>query len=364
MDVNAKTSEGETALGFATLRGRTPIVDLLLEAGATADAPAGPARGDAGAGRVGPRRDRADRAAAAKDRRCVSQEVGLRVVPQQHVDGDDRGRGPPDNGIQVDEEMARESLKTVAKFIDAWRDRALQGVGIPGDMDTVSYILLGLGAEKYSADAATDAMAYFLKRTQAPTGQWRILAHRPPLESSDIQVTAASMRALQLYAPKRVRAEYDKAVHLAAGWLANATPVTTEERAFQLLGLRWSGASRETMQTAGRALVAEQRADGGWSQLASLTSDAYTTGQALVALAESGVVATTHPVYKRGVQFLLSTQFEDGSWFVKSRAIALQPLFEIGFPHGRDQWISAAGTNWATLALTRAYVKGSRAAAP
>jgi hypothetical protein len=51
------------------------------------------------------------------------------------------------------------------------------------------------------------------------------------------------------------------------------------------------------MQKAGAALVAEQRADGGWSQLRSLTSDAYATGQALVALAESGILATrTRPV--------------------------------------------------------------------
>jgi hypothetical protein len=44
-------------------------------------------------------------------------------------------------GIAVDEGTARASLKTIGTFIDAWRDRALQGVGIPGDADTVSYIL-------------------------------------------------------------------------------------------------------------------------------------------------------------------------------------------------------------------------------
>ena len=59
------------------------------------------------------------------------------------------------------------------------------------------------------------------------------------------------------------------------------------------------------------------------------------------------------------MQFLLNTQFADGSWFVKTRAIPLQPPLEIGFPHGRDQWISAAGTNWATMALARAYSKPS-----
>jgi len=50
----------------------------------------------------------------------------------------------------------------------------------------------------------------------------------------------------------------------------------------------------------------------------------------------------------------LSTQLEDGSWFVKSRAMAFQPYFDAGFPHGFDQWISTAGTNWTTMALSLA----------
>ena len=82
-----------------------------------------------------------------------------------------------------------------------------------------------------------------------------------------------------------------------------------------------------------------------------MTSDAYATGQALVALREAGAIAVTDPAYKRGVEYLLSTQLEDGSWYVRSRAIPFQPYFESGFPHGHDQWISAAATNWATTAL-------------
>jgi ankyrin repeat protein len=358
VDVNAKTPAGDTALSIARLRGQTPIVDLLLKAGAAdAPAPAGPAAKPAPAAsirvaieRTVPLLQKTD-SVFLKKSGCVSCHNNTLTAMTVAA-----ARG---KGISVDEEVARQNVKTIANFIDGWRDRAYQGVGIPGDMDTVSYILLGLSAERYPADAATDAMAYFLKRTQSPTGQWRILAHRPPLESNDIQVTAASMRALQLYGPKAARADYHKTVRLAADWLAKAAPRTTEERAFQLLGLGWSGTGKDTIQKAGRALVAEQRADGGWSQLPTLTSDAYATGQALVALAESGALATTDPAFRRGVQFLLNTQFEDGSWFVKTRAIALQPLFEIGFPHGRDQWISAAGTNWATMALARAYLKPS-----
>ena len=202
-------------------------------------------------------------------------------------------------------------------------------------------------------------MASFLLRQQSADGHWRPLAHRPPIESSDVQVTAGSMRAIQLYAPKAGRAAYDKAVERAAAWLAKAAPISNEDRAFQLLGLGWAGASHELVRRAAHALAAEQRADGGWAQLPSLTSDAYATGQALVALTESGTVKTFDAVYQRGVQFLLRTQFADGSWFVKSRAIPLQPHFESGFPFGRDQFISAAGTNWAARALALAYSKAS-----
>jgi hypothetical protein len=50
----------------------------------------------------------------------------------------------------------------------------------------------------------------------------------------------------------------------------------------------------------------------------------------------------------------LKTQRADGSWYVQSRAIAFQPYFETGFPYGKDQFISAAATNWATMALALA----------
>ena len=81
-------------------------------------------------------------------------------------------------------------------------------------------------------------------------------------------------------------------------------------------------------------------------------SDAYATGQALYALNVAGKMATTDPVYAKGVKFLLTTQATDGSWHVKTRSIWLQPYFESGFPYGHDQWISAAGTGWAVIALS------------
>ena len=84
-----------------------------------------------------------------------------------------------------------------------------------------------------------------------------------------------------------------------------------------------------------------------------MSSDAYATGQALHALVETGMLDVGDPVYRRGVQFLLQTQLADGSWFVRTRALPIQPLFNADFPHGADAFVSAAATNWAALALSR-----------
>jgi len=108
------------------------------------------------------------------------------------------------------------------------------------------------------------------------------------------------------------------------------------------------------MRARARELLAEQRPDGGWAQTPSLSSDAYATGQALVALQEARVLSRTDAATKRGIQFLLNSQLEDGSWLVKTRAVRIQPHYESGFPHGMDQFISAAGTNWASTALAMA----------
>jgi hypothetical protein len=96
-----------------------------------------------------------------------------------------------------------------------------------------------------------------------------------------------------------------------------------------------------------------QRADGGWGQRPTMGPDAYQTGQVLYALHASGVPATSG-AYQKGVQFLLRNQLEDGTWFVQSRAFAFQPYFETGFPHGTNQFISAAATSWAAMALAYA----------
>jgi squalene cyclase len=159
------------------------------------------------------------------------------------------------------------------------------------------------------------------------------------------------MRALQLYAPKAGRGNYDRAFQLAASWLAKARAFTNEDRAWHLAGLAWAGTDTAATRKAMNEVLATQRPDGGWSDLPTTQSTAYATGKILVALQLAGMPVSDLS-YKRGLKFLLSTQQEDGSWYVKTRALAFQPWFDAGFPHGYDQWISAAATSWAAMALT------------
>jgi N-acyl-D-amino-acid deacylase len=86
-------------------------------------------------------------------------------------------------------------------------------------------------------------------------------------------------------------------------------------------------------------------------QTDNLKSDAYATGEALWALHETGTSASD-PVYRHGVDFLLRTQQEDGTWHVASRALGFQPYFQSGFPYDHDQWISQAGTAMASIGLS------------
>jgi ankyrin repeat protein len=258
------------------------------------------------------------------------------------------------NGYAVNEAAAKKQSSAIGAYLESWRERTVQNLFIAGQHDTISYLLVGLAADRYAPDPATDAQAIWLKRRQATDGRWPIQTSRPPIESNDIAVTALSLRALQAFAPPAYRAEYAAAVDRARAWLTTASATSTEERAFRVLGLRWAEAPPDTIARAVRDLLANQREDGGWAQQNDMGTDAYATGEALVALGESGAVGARDPAYVKGIEFLLRTQIEDGSWPVESRSVPVQAYFESGFPYGVNQWISAAATAWATTALALA----------
>lgn len=118
----------------------------------------------------------------------------------------------------------------------------------------------------------------------------------------------------------------------------------------RLMGLVWTKASRSAIQAAVQQIRTQQLSGGGWSQRNELEPDAYATGMSLYALHEAGV-PVADDAYRKGVAFLLKSQYQDGAWLVRTRSYPIQPTFESGYPFGRNQWISAAGASWASLAI-------------
>jgi hypothetical protein len=215
--------------------------------------------------------------------------------------------------------------------------------------------LFDLGMNRASKSEHTDAAARYIKAMQTPAGNWSTNENRrPPMNSGDFQATALGIFALKHYGPSFEKASTDAAIARAVQWLEKTKPRTNQDRTFRLLALAWGNASAAHLKDAVRALASLQRPDGGWNQLPGMVSDAYATGQALYALNAGGHMTVTDPVYRKGIDYLMRSQAADGSWHVPSRSIWVQPYFESGFPYGRDQFISAAGTAWAAMALAPA----------
>jgi N-acyl-D-amino-acid deacylase len=261
------------------------------------------------------------------------------------------------SGFPVDEQTSAQQVKVNAGVLGGIRNLLHQGFFVPGinaNPGILAYVLLGLDAEGYKPDLSTDAVAMYIQTHQMADGHWAFGPEaRPPLCADTLGQTVLSMRGLQLYTPRVDKAAFAKSIQLAAAWIGDFRPRTNYDLAWRLQGLVWGRKSNDAILAARRDLLAAQRSDGGWPDVASMESGAYTTGLSMIALQSSGL-PVSDPAYQRGVQYLLNTQLEDGSWHVRSRAAGFQPYFDNGFPHGVDQWISAAGTSLATIALTLA----------
>ena len=248
-----------------------------------------------------------------------------------------------------------------AEVSEATTERYVEyAIGGGGGITALGFELFAAAMEHKPADARIRAKLYFIKGMQQSEGNWLGGGSRPPLTFDDFTTTAYMIHALRTYAAPAEAADTNARIGRARSWLLDNKPERTQERAFQVLGLAWSHADKVAIDAAANSLQALQRADGGWSQLPALDSDAYATGIALFALHEAGVPAA-HQTYRAGLAYLLSTQAADGTWHVRTRALPFQPYFESGYPYGHDQWISAAAAAYATIALSAA-VDGSQPA--
>jgi len=334
VDPAVKNKNGETALGWALRRGYTPVVEILKKAGASDGEMTKQSVEKAVAllQKSSPQFVKVSGCAS-----CHHQSLPLMAYSAAKATGYVADPAGSDYAAKI----------TIATFKPVSAEMAAGKPNVPDPAISVSYALVGLAAANYAPDATTDAMARLVSVQQKQDGTFIAMEARPPMESSVFTATALSVRALQVYGKNP-----EPQVERARLWLASAQPRTMEDRTMQLLGLAWSNAKPVVLHKAAQALLAEQRPDGGWAQLSRLDSDAYATGQAMVALKMAGTVTDADAAWQRAKAFLLRTQLEDGSWLVHTRTIPFQPYKESGFPHGKDQWISASGTSWAAWALS------------
>jgi ankyrin repeat protein len=224
----------------------------------------------------------------------------------------------------------------------------------PGDFERVLAPLTALADLHLPPDDFSDAMVRYLAARQDPSGAWIFNSARPPINESVVTRTAQALRALKVYGWPARQAEFAERINRARAWLETAKPVNSYEQAEQLMGLAAAGVPATDLRAGAKRLLGQQRPDGGWAQTPYLPSDSYATGLALHSLYTVGLLTPSDSAYRRGVAFLLRTQFPDGSWYVPSRAAKFQPYFQSGFPFNHDQWISSTGTAWAAIALVHA----------
>ena len=364
----------QTPLSLARKRGDTPIVRALLKAGAK-DAPA-PARAEKPMARTSPISGAISIAEAIQRALPPLTKTAEESVPTylRHASKQDciacHQQQLPlaaislanSRNIATDREATRHQVELLIRSFSSGH---IMGGGeqhniLEMDWQTTfhpepaiydGYVSLDLDLQHQPASEVTDSMVHQLATIQHPDGHWSWNLPRPPIQASDITATASAVHAIKSFAIPGRWQGLNSCVQRARSWLAKAEAETNEERVHQLLGLAWAGEKPSALNELAEELVRQQRADGGWGQLAGLNSDAYGTGQSLYALMEGAKISASHPAARRGLDFLLRTQLADGTWHVRTRSHPFQPPMDSGFPHGRDGWISSAATSWAVMAL-------------
>ena len=257
-------------------------------------------------------------------------------------------------GITIDAEHLRQQVQFTADFLGKNRINYLDGKGQGGQALTAGYALWTLEMGGWKSDETTDAVAEYLLKFQNDLDHWKPQTVRPPSEGSLFTVSYVALRGLKMFGTTGQQNRIAQRTAQVRQWLVNTPARETEDRVFRLRSLQVAEAPKDEILGAARGLLETQRADGGWAQLDNQESDAYATGTTLVALHQTGGVATADPAYRKGLRFLVAKQLDDGSWHVPTRSTPIQTYYESGYPHGDDQFISITAAGWATTALALA----------
>jgi N-acyl-D-amino-acid deacylase len=254
-------------------------------------------------------------------------------------------------GLKVDRELLQvQFIRTVGRTKGV-EHRYLNNSNIGGGVDTTGHALMAMRIGGYLSDETTEAMVKWILKRDRGRGFWTGTKNRAPTQTSDITRTWLCLDALEHFGTSELVDLINERKAQSRQWLLKVETKTTEDAVSQIRALSVVGDAATEVKKFATELIKQQRDDGGWAQTSEMESDAYATGSALITLHQYAGLATNEGFYQRGVEFLKSSQLDDGTWHVKTRATPVQKYFESGFPHGRDQFISMTATCWAATAM-------------
>ena len=265
------------------------------------------------------------------------------------------GAGRVYEGTEEDRARMKSIQTLTVESFQSHRQALDQGKEIEGTVLTVAYGLWTMDMANCEANETTDWMVDYLLEHQAKDGAWYVETVRPPAASSRAMTTALAVYGIRAYGkPSDEDERVKKALQAAEEVLGFKDRTDTME---ERNGIEWlSYMLIPAKDPKGlKTLRQLQNKDGGWGRAPGEPSDPYSTGQTLLMMAQDyymfKVGVRNHKPYMSGVNYLLDTQQEDGSWHMETISKPVQNYFDNGDPHGKDQFISMFATSWAVSAL-------------
>ena len=231
------------------------------------------------------------------------------------------------------------------------------GSGISG----LGYELFARAMTNEPGDARVQAQLYYLKSMQRTDGSWGLVGNRPPITFDDVTATAFVDQSAECVCASGARCRHTPKDRSRSRMVASgAATVDT--------GTRVSSVGTDVVEGGCRCdqtsdfSSAEASADRRWLVSASGHVERCVRDRNGALLDVAGRdLPVKDAVYQKGLRYLLDTQAADGTWHVRTRSLPFQPYFETGYPDDHDQWISAAGAAYATMAITAAVEPSRRA---
>jgi len=189
----------------------------------------------------------------------------------------------------------------------------------PGIM--VQTVLAGIGLGQYDQAVGPEyaetlvKLADWLVEQQTADGAWPLDHDEAPVDQGQAMTTGAALSALAAAQRHQENSRYTRAIERGAAWLRTATPRTTQDLVFAVIGLKASGTANDDpdLMRLITSLKEQHNADGGWGETTRLGSNGYATGQVLYAYKLAGV-DLAEASFRQGVLWLLERQRPDGSW--------------------------------------------------